>query len=276
LPTYQAGLEKNIYLTIDNLYILQSWPTIFSGKEILIRIDPGISKGHHKYVLTSGSNSKFGIILDDLPEVIKIANEYDIKIIGLHAHVGSGIMDFKSWSNLLDILAKELAAFKDCRIIDLGGGLGVPEKLSDPELDMDALNKSLLTKKIGKVELWMEPGRYLVSGAGILLSKITQLKSKGDMTFIGSDIGMHTLIRPALYAAYHEVFNLSRFDEEKKVLANIVGPICESGDIIARMRKFPDSSPGDYIIVTNAGAYGRVMSSNYTMKGLPREKILWI
>ena len=123
-------------------------------------------------------------------------------------------------------------------------------------------------------ELWVEPGRFLVAEGGVLLARITQIKQKGGVCYIGLETGMNSLIRPSLYGSYHRVVNLSRLEAPAAVTAEIVGPICETGDIIGRARRLPHSEEGDVLLIANAGAYGQVMSSAYNMRTPATEIVL--
>jgi diaminopimelate decarboxylase/aspartate kinase len=123
-------------------------------------------------------------------------------------------------------------------------------------------------------ELWMEPGRYLVAHAGVLLARVTQIKRKGDVTYVGVETGMNSLIRPALYGAYHPIMNLTKLDQPRTQLAHIVGPICETGDVLGHARHIADAEEGDVLLVGNTGAYGRTMSSEYNLRSPAIELIL--
>ena len=116
------------------------------------------------------------------------------------------------------------------------------------------------------LEIWIEPGRYMIAAAGVLLARVTQLKSKGEVRYVGIATGMNSLIRPALYGAYHEIVNLTRLDEPLEHLVNVVGPICESGDILGHDRLLPATQEGDVLLIANVGAYGQVMSSRYNLR----------
>ena len=120
-------------------------------------------------------------------------------------------------------------------------------------------------------ELWLEPGRYVVAQAGVLLTSVTQIKGKGDVQYVGVSTGMNSLIRPALYGAYHEIANLTRLELTSEQVVNVVGPICESGDKLGTDRLLPACSEGDVLLVANAGAYGFVMSSHYNLREPARE-----
>ena len=265
---YARALEYGVHITVDNLYILEQWPDLFTGHEIFIRIDPGHGYGHHKYVITGGSESKFGIPIKYAKQVQKIATSHRIKIVGLHAHSGSGILYAANWQELAKLLLHLLEIFKEVTSINLGGGLGIVDKPSQVGLDLKSLDCSLLEIKsdFPAIEFWIEPGRYLVAESGVLLTRVSQLKQKGDINFIGVDAGMNCLIRPALYGAYHQIVNLTRLNQPLRYKANIVGPICESSDVLGYSRVMPVTKEGDILLIANVGAYGYCMSSNYNLR----------
>ena len=262
---YAAAFELGVRVTVDNIYQLRHWSDLFVGKEIIIRVDPGQGAGHHKYVHTAGAESKFGILISQLDELAQLVADNNTHVIGLHAHSGSGILTPNNWHDVAVVLSESLDLFPEVKFLNLGGGLGVVDRSSQQPLDMQAVNESLreIKKALPKLDLWMEPGRFLVARSGVILAKVTQTKRKGDMYYIGIETGMNSLIRPALYGSYHEIVNLSRFDDSHKIMANIVGPICESGDTLGYARLLPETQEGDVILIANAGAYGHCMSSSY-------------
>jgi bifunctional diaminopimelate decarboxylase / aspartate kinase len=154
------------------------------------------------------------------------------------------------------------------RVLDLGGGLGVPERAGAISLDLAALDAALgaVRAEAPGLEFWLEPGRFVVAAAGVLLARVTQLKGKGAKRYLGIATGMNSLIRPALYGAYHEIVNLSRLDEPASELFDVVGPICETGDFLGHERRLPGSGEGDVLLIANAGAYGYAMSSSYNLR----------
>ena len=273
---YIFALNSNLMITVDSLYPLKAWPNIFSNKKIMLRIDLGIGDGHHEHVNTGGDSSKFGITLDKLAEIQIIANAHNISIVGLHTHSGSGILNVLNWVNIANKLIEIANTIPSVTILNLGGGIPIREKLSDNPFDLGQLNTLLLDlkRKYSKYEFWLEPGRYIVGEAGVILTKVTQLKEKGGNYYIGVEIGMNTLIRPALYDAYHEIINLSRYREPITNNATIVGPICESGDRLGNNREFPSTIEGDTILIASAGAYVRSMASNYNLREIPKEIII--
>lgn len=273
---YAAAVARGVNLTLDNLHPLSAWPELFAGREVLLRLDPGQGRGHHKHVRTAGAGSKFGIWPEMLDEVQERLAEVGATVVGLHAHTGSGIRTPDNWREAGAFLAQVARRFPAVRVLDLGGGLGIPERPGQAPLDLAAVDASLASVKAAApdVELWMEPGRYLVARAGVLLTRVTQLKQKGAWAYVGVDTGMNSLIRPALYGAWHEIVNLSRWGEPLGMTATVVGPICESGDTLGRARRLPETVEGDVMLVGTAGAYGRAMSSEYNLRAPAKERLL--
>ena len=270
---YEFGFAQGVRLTLDNLYPLKKWPELFEGREIFIRVDPGFGRGHHQHVRTAGMYSKFGVPVAELEEFAQLAVRAGVRVVGLHAHAGSGIFEVDSWIETGTLLAELTAQFPEVRIVDLGGGLGVPDYLGAAGVDLAALDRGVrsLKERFPNLEFWMEPGRYLVARAGVLIAQVTQLKGKGDVRYVGIATGMNSLIRPALYGAHHEVVNLTRFDEPATEIATVVGPICESADRLATDRWLPPTEEGDVLLLANCGAYGYAMASNYNLRPPARE-----
>lgn len=273
---YAKALAEGVWTTLDNLYPLRAWPELFRGHALLLRVDLGAGAGHHKHVRTGGNESKFGIPVRELDEARELAAKRDIRVVGLHTHAGSGIKDPAHWRTTGLQLAHAAAAFENLEFLDLGGGLGVPEHGGDPALDLASLDAGLaeVAAVLPGTELWLEPGRYLVSEAGVLLTRVTQLKTKGATRFLGVDTGMNSLLRPALYGAYHPITNLSRGAAGTTASYNVVGPICETGDVLGTERDLPETAEGDILLVANVGAYGHVMSSRYNLREPAREIML--
>ena len=277
---YEWALSQGIRLTVDNLYVLRAWPELLRGREIFVRIDPGHGRGHHQHVRTGGSYSKFGIPAQEHDALAQLASDLKLRITGLHAHVGSGVFDVGSWAETAQILAQLTRRFRDVRVIDVGGGLGVPDREGRASFDMASLDARLgavrqsLRDAGAEVELWLEPGRFIVAEAGVLLARVTQTKSKGDVRYVGIATGMNSLLRPALYGAHHDIVNLSRLDAAATEIVNVVGPICESADYLGHDRLLPPSVEGDVLLIATAGAYGRAMSSNYNLRAPAGELFL--
>ncbi len=265
---YEHALARGVHVTLDNLYPLKMWPELFRGKEIFVRIDPGFGRGHHQHVRTAGVHSKFGVPLDEVDELLALVHSAGARVAGLHAHTGSGIFDVANWIETGTLLAGLAQRFPEVRSIDLGGGLGVPEQLGQAEIDLAALGLGVaaLKLKFPGIEFWMEPGRFLVAKAGVLVAVVTQLKGKGDVQYVGIATGMNSLIRPALYGAHHDIRNLTRLDEPLSQRVNVIGPICETADVLGADRWLPPTLEGDVLLIANCGAYGYAMASNYNLR----------
>ena len=270
---YEWALREGLCVTIDNLYPLKHWPEVFADREIFVRIDPDYGAGHHKHVITAGVTSKFGVSIDEIDELVTLVNSAGSRVVGIHAHSGSGILDPQNWQSVAAVLAEVAGRFPGVRALDLGGGIGVPDQRGGPDFDLAALDELL-----GKVKaeypdyaLWLEPGRYLVSQAGVLIAHVTQMKEKGGHCYVGVSAGFNSLIRPALYDAYHEIVNLTQLDANASETVTVVGPICETGDTFGTERALPPSNEGDVMLIANTGAYGYVMSSRYNLRDIPKE-----
>jgi len=273
---YEWAIAKGLQLTLDNLYPLEAWPELFRGKNLFIRVDPGQGRGHHEHVKTAGVHSKFGIPVFEIDELKRLVDDAGANVVGIHAHSGSGILDPDNWRSVAVTLVEVAQRFPEVKSIDLGGGIGVPDKPGEKPFDLEKLDRTLndIRASYPQYQLWLEPGRYLVAQAGILLSRVTQLKGKGDMRYIGIGTGMNSLIRPALYGSYHEIVNLTKAEETPTDTVTVVGPICETGDRLGSDRLLPHSEENDVILIANAGAYGHVMSSQYNRREVARELVI--
>lgn len=273
---YEWALDKGLQVTLDNLYPLQAWPEIFAGQSLFVRVDPGQGRGHHEHVKTAGVHSKFGVPRFEIKELKKLVDAAGAEIVGIHAHSGSGILDPNNWRSVAGELVLIAEQFPKVKTIDLGGGIGVPEKPGDKAIDLERLDETLaeIRETYPQFDLWLEPGRYLVARAGVLLTRCTQTKGKGEMQYIGVGTGMNSLIRPALYGSYHEIVNLTRADQAPSETVTVVGPICETGDRLGSDRLLPPTVEGDVILIANAGAYGYVMSSQYNLREVAKEIVI--
>ncbi len=265
---YEWAIEQGVNLTIDNVYALREWGELFRNRDVLIRIDTGFGRGHHDHVRTAGVHSKFGVPLFELDEVERLVQLVGARVVALHAHTGSGVFDVRNWKEVGHMLGGLAQRFPHARAIDLGGGLGVPEKPGQVPVDLAALQGIIddIRAKWPQVGLWLEPGRFLVAQGGVLVVEVTQLKGKGAVQYVGVSTGMNSLIRPALYGAHHDIVNLTRFGEPGTEVYNVVGPICESADYLGHERLLPATKEGDVLLIANTGAYGHAMSSNYNLR----------
>jgi diaminopimelate decarboxylase/aspartate kinase len=265
---YDFGFAQGVRVTLDNLYPLKAWPEVFAGRDIFVRVDPGTGRGHHHHVRTAGEHSKFGVPLSEMAELKSLARAGNARVVGLHAHTGSGILDVANWTETGALLAQLADHFPDVQVVDLGGGIGVPEQLGQSGIDLAALDAGVtqLARRFPHIEFWMEPGRFLVAKAGVLVATVTQLKGKGGTRYVGIATGMNSLIRPALYGAHHDIRNLTRLAEPSTDKVTIVGPICETADQLGSDRWLPPSEEGDVLLIANCGAYGYAMASHYNLR----------
>ncbi len=282
ISEYAEAFALGAEVTVDGPAVLLAAPEIFQGRDIAVRVDPGKGLGHHKKVQTAGAHAKFGQPVSDLDALWDATVAVGARVIGLHAHVGSGILDPSAWKRTADTLTALLAGFPEVRWLDLGGGLGVVERPGQEPLDLSSLEQSLAAvhELLGarwprrEITLRLEPGRWFVSEGGVLLAPVTQVRRKGEVRFVGAATGMNSLLRPALYGAWHGIHNLTRLGEPDVGYHHVVGPICETGDVLGRDRLLPATEPGDVLVIENAGAYGRVMASQYNLRDPAAEAVL--
>jgi len=273
---YAEALQLGAEAVLDGPEPLEQAPQVFAGREVGLRIDLGRGAGHHAKVRTAGPASKFGHPIDDLEPLVAALEHAGARVVGLSAHAGSGILDAGLWAESCRDLATLRTRFETVRWLDLGGGLGVPERDGQQALDLGRMEHELsrVKERLGGMELRLEPGRFFVSEAGVLVAPVTQVRRKSGVGYVGVATGMNSLIRPALYGAWHRIHNLTRLDETPTGCWQIVGPICESGDVLGSDRPLPETRPGDLLVIENAGAYGAVLSSSYNLRSPAEEHVL--
>jgi len=237
---------------------------------IALRINPDIDPQTHPYISTGMKEHKFGISIDDALEHYRIASRLrNIEIVGVQKHIGSQITKITPFVDAVKrilILVDELKRRKfNIRYLDIGGGLGITYLSEKPPVPSDIAKRLLPLINGRNLTLVMEPGRSIVGNAGILVTKTLYLKQGEDKTFVIVDAGMNDLMRPSLYDAYHHITPVVR-RKRAQIKADIVGPICESGDFLAKGRMIDGVSRGEYLAVMSAGAYGMSMSSNYNSR----------
>ena len=254
----------------------------FDGR-LCVRANPGVGAGHHEKVQT-GANAKFGIPIERVAGLAASwADEFNL--VGVHAHAGSGISgdDLSAHRELVSRmgdLTRELESrVGDVEFVDVGGGFGVPYREDEPPLDLAAV-AAATREALGEVEatVSIEPGRYVVADAGVLLTRVNTVKDARDATVVGVDAGMTALLRPAMYDAYHAIRNVSvdssGAEGRESTPVTVAGPICESADVLAEQRPLPRPDRGEILAVGNAGAYGYEMSSTYNSRPRPAE-VAW-
>jgi diaminopimelate decarboxylase len=277
----QQGVALGVQINLDNLPILETFGKKYRDTvPCAIRFNPHIMAGGNKKISVGHADSKFGISVFQLPEVMRVVEKYQIKVNGLHIHTGSDILNAEVFLHMADLLFGIAKDFPDLKFIDFGSGFKVAYKDGDYTTNMYDLGVRL-TKVFREfcitygreLELWFEPGKYLVSEAGLFLAKATVVKSTPSSTFVGVNTGLNHLIRPMMYDAYHHIVNLSNPQGPQKVYT-VVGYICET-DTFGEDRKLNEVREGDIIAFKNAGAYGFSMASNYNSRFRPAEVLVY-
>lgn len=276
----QKAAELQVVINIDNISILEQFGHAFGNTyPVCIRINPHIEAGGHQHIQTGHIDSKFGISIYQLRHVLRVIAANNIKIIGLHMHTGSDILDSTVFLQGAELLFDAAQNFPHLEFLDFGSGFKVAYKEEDVTTDIEELGKTLSERfnafcnEYGKkLELWFEPGKFLVSEAGVLLVKVNVLKPTMATVFAGVDSGQNHLIRPMFYDAYHGIINVSNPEGTKRIYT-VVGYICET-DTLARDRKINEIREGDILAIKNAGAYGFTMSNNYNSRLRPPEVLI--
>ncbi len=274
------AVESGVKVSVDSSDELNALATVAEqlGKdvEIAIRVNPDVSPDVNPKIATGLKESKFGVPYTGIVELCRSAsNKRNISLVGLHCHIGSQILDVSVFSEAADKMLELVTSLYEIGIelefVDLGGGLGIayrPDEIAPTPADLrDAILPAFERAEIAPPKLILEPGRSIVGPASILVSRVNAVK-RAYKNFVAIDAGFNLLIRPAMYDAYHEVVVANRYNEPCSEVYTVVGPICESGDIIARDRRLPAVRRGDLIAIFDTGAYGFSMSSQYN--GRPR------
>lgn len=274
------AVDLGLSINLDNLSALEKFGKKYASQYPCgIRLNPHIMAGGNIKISTGHSHSKFGISIQQVPELIQVVEKYKINVSGLHIHTGSEIIEIDVFLKMAEILFDIAKKFPALRFLDFGGGFKVAYKESDRVTDVNELGLRLgkmfddFHHQHGKkLELWIEPGKYLVSEAGYLLVKTNVVKPTPTVTFAGVNSGLNHLIRPMMYDAYHEIVNVSNPKGEQKTYT-VVGNICET-DTIGTDRELNEVREGDLLAIKNAGAYGYMMASNYNSRLRPAEVLI--
>ena len=279
-------LESGARFNLDDLNSFKRMIEISKPERVSFRINPGMGKGSHEAVVTGGTDAKFGIPYEKAIEAYQFAKKCGVQKFGIHMMTGSNNLEpfffAEAVEKLLTIgggIFKAIGAMPD--YVDIGGGFGIPYHQEDVPLDVELMARLICEKfkegivkhELGRHELLVEPGRYLVGNAGVLLAKVTGLKDSYRQ-FIGIDAGMNTLMRPSLYDAVHRV-DVPYIDSEKKRLVSLCGQVCENADILAHNIYLPENlAEGDLVLLRDVGAYGFAMSSVYNGRPRPAEVLI--
>ncbi|MGC4103244.1 diaminopimelate decarboxylase [Ferruginibacter sp.] len=273
----EEAQSLGIHINIDSLSNLEKFGKKFGHSyPVGIRLRPNIMAGGNIKISTGHDKSKFGIPVDQLDKILTIIAKYNLAIQNLHIHTGSDIKDVDVFVKGIDVLFDIIPHFKELKSVDLGGGFKVPYKKGDGETDIP-----LLAQKVKEafdnhpnpngnpLQVWFEPGKFLVSAAGYFITEVNVLKETANTVFAGVNSGFNHLIRPMFYDAYHQIENISN-PEGREEHYTITGNICET-DTFAWDRKLPEIKEGDFLVFKNAGAYGFEMSSNFNSRYKPAE-----
>ena len=267
----QINIESMEELNMINAIGQRLNKKIFIG----VRLNPDIDSQSHYKISTGRKTDKFGITFDLLPDLCsEIKKSEQIQLNGISCHIGSQVHDIKIFEKVFNKMKKATEIIKENDLsidhLDLGGGFGV---VYDDEKELNLKELSSLISSIFKnttYDISFEPGRYLVANAGVVITKILTTKTSESVNFLITDAGMQTLLRPAIYNAFHNIIALTNISNDK-IEYTVAGPICESSDILAKKILLSQQQTGNYLAICDTGAYGAVMSSNYNTKGLPAE-----
>lgn len=272
------------HVSVDSVSQLAAFGRRNPGGSVMIRVNPGIGAGHHDKVVTAGKKTKFGVSPDDFEEMRAVLKQYNLALVGLNQHVGSLFMDPEAFLAAAQWLLDTARQFPGIRMLDFGGGFGIPYRKYSGEkrLDIASLKKQftdLLHNYCAQTgydgQFIIEPGRYTVAECSVLLGTVHAVKNNGPTRYAGTDLGFTILARPMMYGSFHDVEVYAKDDSPRKnMVQTIVGNICESGDILAQDRELPEIAAGDVLGILDAGAYGIAMSSNYNMRCRPAEVLI--
>lgn len=275
-----AATELGVYINIDNISILEQFGNKFgSSYPICIRLNPHIMAGGNFKISTGHVDSKFGISIHQVRHINRIVKTFNIHVHGIHMHTGSEIKDVNVFLEGLEVMFSMAVHFPELKFIDMGSGFKVPYQEGDPETDVNMLGEKVTAalqqyeKETGKhLQVWFEPGKYLVSECGYFVVKANVIKQTPATVFVGVNSGFNHLIRPMFYEAYHFIKNISNPSGPERIYT-VVGNICET-DTFAWDRKLNEVREGDYLVFYNAGAYGFEMSSNFNSRLKPAEVMI--
>jgi len=270
--------KLGVLINFNSLTRLKKFGQSYPNSKVCLRFNPNVGAGSHDTNITGGPNCKFGISYKMIPEIKEILAIYNLNLVGIHQHIGSGWLTEKEPLIALDVILDIANQFENLEFIDFGGGFGVPYSPEEKPLDLNNLGKKFNQKmqqfnrdKSNQVKLIFEPGRFPIAESGQLITQVTAVKRMPhEKTFIGTDTGMNHLMRPALYDSYHPIENLSNPEGELETY-DVVGNICECADVFAKDRELPHVSENDYLSIQIAGAYGTSMSNLYHLRSIPTE-----
>lgn len=278
--------ELQIPVNAGSVDMLEQLGQVSPGHRVWLRVNPGFGHGHSQKTNTGGENSKHGIWYSDLPAALEVIQRYQLKLVGIHMHIGSGV-DYGHLEQVCGAMVRQVVEFgQDLEAISAGGGLSIPYREGEESINTDHYfglwnsAREQIAKHLGHpVKLEIEPGRFLVAEAGVLVAQVRSVKEMGSRHFVLIDAGFNDLMRPAMYGSYHHISALAgdgrSLEHVPQMETVVAGPLCESGDVFTQQeggkvetRLLSAVVPGDYLVLHDTGAYGASMSSNYNSRPL--------
>lgn len=279
LEELEEVLDKGIRIHVDSLYLLEKIGLSHPHQKVGIRINPHVMAGGNEKISVGHKESKFGVSISYLDQIIALINRFDLQIEGVHIHTGSDILDVEDFMQAIEVLLEAAKQFKHLKYIDFGSGFKVKYKPNDYETDIEYFGQRIAERfKLfcrfygADLQMIFEPGKFLVSEAGYLIVTVNGVKEGPSSTFVGVNSGFNHLIRPMFYNAYHHIVNLSRISNTNHKYT-VVGYICET-DTFAKDRIMSEIKPGDILCFLNAGAYAFTMASQYNARYRPPEVLV--
>ncbi|MCU6182411.1 diaminopimelate decarboxylase [Citrobacter cronae] len=278
--------ELSIPVNAGSVDMLEQLGQLSPGHRVWLRVNPGFGHGHSQKTNTGGENSKHGIWYSDLPAALEVIQRYQLKLVGIHMHIGSGV-DYGHLEQVCGAMVRQVVEFgQDLEAISAGGGLSIPYREGEEAINTDHYfglwnaARDQIARHLGHaVKLEIEPGRFLVAESGVLVAQVRSVKAMGSRHFVLIDAGFNDLMRPAMYGSYHHISALAgdgrSLEQAAQIETVVAGPLCESGDVFTQQeggnvetRLLPAVVPGDYLVLHDTGAYGASMSSNYNSRPL--------
>ena len=284
--TLRLVAEQRIPVNAGSVDMLQQLGEISPGHRVWLRVNPGFGHGHSQKTNTGGENSKHGIWHADLPQALEMIQRYNLHLVGIHMHIGSGV-DYGHLERVCGAMVQQVIDFgQDLEAISAGGGLSIPYREGEETIDTShyfglwSAARDKIARRLGHaVKLEIEPGRFLVAESGVLVAQVRSVKNMGSRHFVLIDAGFNDLMRPSMYGSYHHISALAGdgrdLTTQPLVETVVAGPLCESGDVFTQQeggkvetRALPPVKVGDYLVLHDTGAYGASMSSNYNSRPL--------
>ncbi len=281
------GLLSGATINLDDAALLPRLLKLGMPNVLSFRINPGMGEGQYPGLVFGGENTKFGVEESGIVQAYAQAKAGGVKRFGIHMMTGSNVLNadyFGSVTQKLFEIVERIAESVGLtfEFVDIGGGFGVPYRPDEAPLDIEMIGSRVGAKfkeyvqkgTIGEPYLMIEPGRFIVCDSTVLVGRVHHVKETSKKTFVGTDIGMNTILRPALYGAYHHIYVANRPLAKPEKTVTVTGQVCENTDVLAKDRELPHVEAGDLIVVMNAGAYGYAMSSQYNSRPRPAEVLV--